>query len=153
MADERKTYIYEPSRVSVVAGGTAITGFAQGTFVRASYDEDAVTFQPGLAHGAATLNPNRSGSISFTLLQTAEANAVLQVYASRVRARQSGWYFPVLILNNSGGESVSADAAWIVKEPEVTFAQEAGETREWQIKTGNLRLTLSTEYEVMTTQT
>ena len=145
MADRIKVYSYDPKEVSVIIGTNIITGFAQGTFVRVSYNQNAIDYQPGLAQGAITLNPNKEGTLQITLMQVSDANAVLQNYLTRTRARQSGFYFPFLINNNSGQEVAAADAAWVVKEPDLNLAT-AAQNWTWQIKTGNLIMTLNANY-------
>ena len=141
--------IYDPTLVSVIIGSQAITGFAEGTFVTAGYEENAIDYTQGLANGAVTLNPSREGNLKFTLLQSSSSNAYLQIYASRLRDRRGVFYFPFLVINNSGGELASGDAAWIIKEPEVSLADKML-SREWVIKTGRLTLKHNSNYILMT---
>ena len=120
----------------------------KNSFVTVSYTENAVDYQSGLAHGTVTLNPSREGDIRFSLIQASSSNTELQKYASRVRNREEDWYFNFFIINNSGGELASGDAAWIVKEPEMGFSQDQTD-RAWGIKTANLTLTFNANYPII----
>lgn len=146
---EQKTFLYDPKKVSVIVGGSALNGFVKDSFVTASYDENAINYSQGLVHGAVVLNSSREGSVSFKLMQTSESNKELQKYASRARARRGVFYFTLLIINNSGGELASADTAWIMKEPNLDLSNPGLRDRTWNIKTGNLTMTFDTEYEVI----
>ena len=148
MPAERKTYSFDPARVSVIVGGIPISGFTEDSFVTASFAEEAVNFTQGIPHGSASLNTSREGDISISLLQVSDSNAELQKYITRARNRSGVWYFNFLILNNSGGELASADTAWITKEPDLTFSKDIT-PRSWTIKTGNLILTHLASYEVI----
>lgn len=145
MAGEVKSYEYDPARVSVIVGNIPITGFVKNTFINVSFTEDAIDYTPGLSSGTVTFNPSREGDITFNLIQASDSNKELQKYASRVRNRQEEWFFPLMIVNNSGGELASADAAWVMKEPSLSLSQ-GQEDRAWTLKTANLTLLFNTNY-------
>ena len=148
MPNERRTHTYNPAQVSVAIGSHLVEGFAEGTFINATYRDPLWTYHRGLSSGARVRNPNRAAEITITLLQTSPSNARLQQFLSRARADQGIDYFSLLIQNNSGGESAAADTAWIMGEPAITFSNGL-ENREWRIETGNLLIKFDTNYQDM----
>ena len=143
---ERRVTTYKPEQVSVIVGSHIVTGFARGSFIDVSYNNDAASYQAGLVNGAVIVNPNREGQIRLTLLQTSTSNSHLQTYISRLRNGASEvFYFNLYVINNSGGELASADAAFITTEPNLSFS-DGLTNRAWTIKTGNLTLSLNSSY-------
>ena len=75
-------HTYDPANVIVSIGGTPMSGFADGTFVMVSRDEDIFSKVSG-ADGEVSRakSNNRSGSLTLTLMQTSMSNDVLSAIA------------------------------------------------------------------------
>lgn len=131
---------YSPKKVSVVIGGFIISGYAEGSFVKVEYEDDAFTKVTGAdGETSRTHSANISGTITLTLLQTSESNDVLSGLHIADRLSLQG-VVPVLIKDNNGTTFAGAPEAWIKKMPESEFAKEMGE-REWVIDCGALLYT------------
>lgn len=128
---------YNPSDVSIIYGGSPITGFADGTFVVVESNEDDFTLQVGSdGESARSKTNNNSGRITITLIQTSDSNDVLAAFhAADLLGGVGG--LPILIKDNSGRALHSAVQAWIVKYPSSTFDREVT-SKEWIFETDNL---------------
>lgn len=105
-------------------------GYMDGTFLTASFDENAVTEHVG-SDGMTTivLNPNRKATLVLTLVQGSESNDEL----SLLQPDPTRDLLPtgVLAFDDLGGSTVvNAETAWIRKCAEVTFGNEVL-GREW----------------------
>lgn len=132
---------YDPAQVVFTFAGNLITGFAEGSFVEVSRDEDAFTKHVGSdGEVARTRNRNRAGSVKVTLMQTSESNDLLSAQAALDEAAGTG--VGSLQVKDLGGTTLhDSPNAWIRKVANTTFAKEAG-TREWVIDCDNLSMTV-----------
>jgi len=124
---------YSPKKISVTVAGADITGFTDGTYVSVARNMD--TFTPHIGAGGDTTrirNSDNSGTITITLDQTADSNAVLsslQIADEQTSAGQ----FPILIKDNNGTSVYGAESAWIQKPADADFAGDSVSPREWII--------------------
>lgn len=122
---------YDPKQVIVTFLGQNINGFQKGTFVDADRNVDTFTLQIG-AHGDATRtrSHNKSGKVTFTLMQGADSNAVLS--AAHAADEAAGISVGPLLISdlNGAGCFVFAKEAFITRPAKKTFADEAGD-RQW----------------------
>lgn len=130
---------YNPGDVLVTAAGQAIQGFADGTFINATRNDDAFTLSVG-ADGEATRaqSNNRSGRVEITLQQTSPANAILNELANADELSGQG-VFGLQAVDRSGSTVIAAERAWVVKKPDTGFAKET-ENRVWILETNDLVL-------------
>jgi len=129
---------YDPGQVIVVIGGAPVSGFADGTFVSVSFDEqqwNKVTGADGLTQRSKT--NNYAGSITITLLNSARSNDALSQLWTEDRERNDG-AVPVLIKDLSGRTIWQAEHGWVQQMPDQGFAKSA-ESREWVIDCDSLR--------------
>jgi hypothetical protein len=121
---------HDPGNVTVTFLGAVLHGFAPGTYIKASRDEDAFTKQIGADGEVARIrNRNRGGSVELTLQQTSTANDVLSAQTLLDQAGTGG-YGPLLIKDPSGTTLLSAPVAWIKKVADVELAKDLT-TRTW----------------------
>lgn len=121
---------YDPKQVQVIVGGNPITGYADGTFVTVSFDEqqwNKVTGADGLTSRSKT--NNYSGSITLTLLSTANSNDILSALWSRDRRSNDG-VVSILVKDAMGRTKWSSSQAWIRQMPDQDFSKET-EERAW----------------------
>lgn len=134
-------YQYVPERIVAQLGGIPLKGFADGTMITVAFDEDAVTKTAG-GQGTitATVNGNRSGRVTFSLVQGSTTNDELCAIAASVRPRGAPLIVLPFILEDLNGTSfASGDSAWVVKVPDNAFSKEAG-AREWMIDIAELQV-------------
>ena len=131
---------YNAGQVSMVFAGIPLSGLADGTFVSVVQNADSFALTVGAdGEGARAKSNNRSARVSFTLLQTAEANDLLSALHNLDTApgTNGDGIGPLIIKDNSGRTLITAEKAWIVKAPDAEFAREIS-TREWMVETHEL---------------
>lgn len=125
-------YPYDPGLVVVTFKELILSGFADGTFVNCSRDEDTFSKRTG-AQGDTTRvrNRNKNGRITVTLQQGSPANTILSNYALSDELTGLA-YGPITVkeIGTNGATLIAAPVAWIVKPADGSFAQDA-ENREW----------------------
>jgi len=125
-------WTYSPEDVRIVMGGVLITGYADGTFITVSRDEQAynkVTGADGKVSRARSAN--RSGTAVITLKQTSPANDILTGFMLADEAGDQG-VVPFLVIDGSGRTINGSSAAWVQQAPDQAFSKDI-ENREWTI--------------------
>jgi hypothetical protein len=130
---------FRPQEVTVSFAGIPISGFAPGTFVQWERNNDAYRLAVGSDGGAGrAASADLSGTITVTLLQTAEVNAVLEALAAADELTGDG--VGILLVNDLSGTTViSAASAWIRKRAPGEFSNEVT-NREWVFETDRLEV-------------
>ena len=130
---------YNAAEVFMIFGPIIITGLADGTFCKIQKRTEAFGLKVGAdGQGARSKSNDNSADITFTLLQSSDANAQLSAAHNVDLASPSGdGVAPLLIKDNSGNTIASAPHAWIKKMADVEFARDIT-MREWTIETDSL---------------
>lgn len=130
---------YDPGQVAVIVGGKIIGGFADGSVVKVSRNEDAYNLKVGVSgEGTRARSRNKSGKIEIMLMQSSDSNDVLSGFALADEASNSG-AVPALVKDASGRSLASAATAWVKKYPDSEFKKEV-DTRTWVFETDELDL-------------
>jgi hypothetical protein len=120
---------YNPKEVTLSVGALLISGYSDGTFIKAALsDPDLYKVHVG-SHGevARTKNNNKMGYITITLKQTSPSNAKLDLL------KNSPTPVPVLLKNNSDSKFIATAAnGWVSKDPDQEFGAEESKV-EWII--------------------
>jgi len=105
--------MYDPQSHDVVVDGTPIVGFAEGTFIKASFNEPQWSLKVG-SDGFATRvrNANRSGKIEITLMASSPSNDYLNGLAQADRDTGAG-IVPTLVKDRQGTARAQAGLSWI----------------------------------------
>lgn len=115
---------YDPAQVVVTLGPYLLSGFAEGTFIKVSRDEDAFSKKTGVdGETARARNKNRAGSVEVTLLQSSQSNDTLSQIAQADEVGGQGVY-PLMIKDLLGTTLVSAPFAWVKKLADVEDGKE-----------------------------
>jgi len=132
---------YDFKQVSLIYGGRQITGFAEGTAIDVERDTDAFSLTVG-ADGEAmrSKSNNKSGTVTFRLLQASESNRILSELAL-ADENGTGGPLPLLIKDGSGSDLHADDQAYIQKLAQASYGNEANE-REWIIRCPSLQMFL-----------
>ncbi|MDR2359676.1 MAG: DUF3277 family protein [Oscillospiraceae bacterium] len=126
---------YMSQKVIITFGSHKVSGTADGSFVAVEQSGDGVTKTVG-AYGDVqrSVSPDTTSSVTLTLLWNSPTNAWLRNKLKQDRANGSG-LFPVLITDLVGGTKFTAEEAWVVKEPTLTYDLTA-QNVEWTVETG-----------------
>ena len=125
---------FDPKKVTVSFAGNTINGFVDGTFVTVERETDSFTKTVG-AGGEVARNKvsNRSGMITFTLMQTADANALLSGILRDAENGDIEGVYNAEVRDNLNGASYVARNAWIKRQPNAEYSTEVG-GYEWVIE-------------------
>lgn len=123
---------YAPDSVVINFAGATLTGYAEGSFITIERETDAFNKVTG-ADGLTTRikSSNRSGSITLSLAQSSDANAILSALQMADELTGDG-IFPLLIKDVSGRSLFSAEQAWIRKSANAEFSSDFT-GRQWVI--------------------
>jgi hypothetical protein len=122
--------------------GAALKGLIS---VKVARDEDSFTKQVGASGEVARArNKNRTGKVTFTVMQTSQANdifsAAQQIDEGRIAAGVTGSGYGALEGRDPNGTTVvSAATAWVMKPADAEFAKELGQ-REWVLDCAELQM-------------
>lgn len=124
-----------PKEVSVIVGPHAMSGFAAGSFVTATKDEQAYTKKVG-TDGKVTRakSNNDAGTVTIRLDQASASNDYLSGIALLDRASDTG-VVPLLIRDANGRTVISAESVWVQKMPDTEQSNESLD-REWVLDCG-----------------
>jgi len=128
------TKLYDPKRVSVLAGGVPISGWAEGEFITIVFDED--TFQKVVGtdgHTSRSKNSNRNARLTIKLMQTSKSNDVLSaLHNLDVLTDGGAGVVPWMIKDNNGTMLFTTAKGWVVKPPDRSFDKTA-KNRDWAV--------------------
>ncbi len=132
-------FTYDPDQIVAIWNGIPLQGFQDGTMIAVEYDEDGVTKTVG-GQGAvtATINANRAGKFTFTLVQGAPVNDLLSAACAQNRAPGAALVVgPILVKDLNGTTLCSAAEAWVTKVAKTEFGKEVA-AREWVLDCAKL---------------
>jgi len=130
---------YDPGQVAVIVGGKIISGFSEGTMVKASRNDAAYSLKVGAdGEGTRTRSRNTSGKLEFSLMQSSDSNDYLSSLALADEASNAGTV-ACLIKDGSGRSVWGALTAWVQKLPDADLAKEV-QTRTWVLETDNITI-------------
>lgn len=139
MADTRlKTFSPQTLSIVIAQNSTGIThvvgGFAENSMVTVAREMDAFTPYTGADNTPSRVfNPNSSLSVTITLAQTSNSNAILsQLYANDIALLNDEGLFSITIKDTSGQTVIYAEEAYISKLPDASFTTSI-ENRDWVI--------------------
>lgn len=130
---------YNPKDVSVVFAGKIISGWADGSMIKAGRNEQAWTLKVGVdGEGTRSKTNNKSGKVTITLMQSSASNDDLNALAlaDEISNAGSGTF---LMRDGSGRTLVSAANMWIQKTADADFEREVKE-RTWVLETDVLAI-------------
>jgi hypothetical protein len=123
---------FDPKSVIIVVGGVPMSGYADGTFLEITADNQQFTKVVG-ADGSTTRvkSNNYGGVMTLTLSQSSPSNDVLSGILALDRATNGG-VVPILIKDMSGSTIIFSATGWIQQFPDVAFGNEIN-NRAWTI--------------------
>ena len=128
---------FDPGRISLTWNGVAIQGVGPGTFVKCVRNEDAFKQVVGAQGDVVDVrNRNRSGVVTFTILDASPSNDSLTQLALQDEINGLG-VGALMIKDLNGTTLVKCANARIKKFPDVEFGADGG-TNEWAIQCAEL---------------
>ncbi len=128
---------YNPKDVIVTFKGLPLSGFADGTFITASRNNQSWNLSVGSdGEGVRAKSNDKSGTVELTLLQSSASNVALAGVMNADELNGSG-VGQLEIIDLSGTTLVSAATAWIQQPADIEFAQEKTD-RVWTFETDEL---------------
>ena len=122
---------YAPEKVVVTVGGVTVSGFADGDFITAAYDEDRYFKRVGSdGEVGRAKNASKAGTIEIVLSQTSGANDELNAIFGLSALAGIDAAVPVAVADLSGRSLVFASKAWLKTAPEMIMSKEIGD-RTW----------------------
>lgn len=137
MADMK---VYDPDQMSLSVGGIAVEkGFADGEFLRIEQEADDFEDVAGTDGEVTRSKTNdRRATVTFILMQSAEANDLLSALSNLDRNTPNGaGVGPLLIRDRSGRAIYTAEKSWIRRPPDASFDRTAT-SREWTVRCADL---------------
>jgi len=128
---------FDPGRISLTWNGVAIQGVGPSTFVKCVRNEDAFKQVVGAQGDVVDVrNRNRSGVVTFTILDASPSNDALTQLALQDEINGLG-VGALMIKDLNGTTLVKCANARIKKFPDVEFGADGG-TNEWAIQCAEL---------------
>lgn len=128
MANSFSVFSYSPKDVILTIGGYQITGWQRITINRY---KSVKTIKGIRGKHTRDISRDTSATLSFTLLQSTQANEVLS-YIHDVDISEGTGRISLTLKDNSGKSVFSSDEAYITGYPTVTFSGQF-EDRPWEI--------------------
>jgi hypothetical protein len=130
---------YDPANVSLVFAGIIVEGYADGTFVTAARSNPSFSLKVGSSgEGARAKSNDKSGTVTFTLMQSSKSNDELSAQALLDELSGDG-IGAFLMKDNQGTTLCSAETAWLQKPADAEYAKEISD-RQWVIETDVLNM-------------
>lgn len=118
---------YNSANVTMVFGGKLITGWADGDFVKVSFNEDAVMLTVGTdGIGTRSFSRNTSGNVEITLMASSPSNDYFSAVYLADQQSQTG-ALPFLLRDASGLTLVTAETMWVKKMSDVMFSRQVSQ--------------------------
>ena len=132
---------YAAEKVVVTVGGVILTGFGEGDFLTAKYDEDRFTKKVG-ADGEVgrARTASRAGTIEVVLSATSKANDELSALFNLSQIGGFDSPVPMGVADLSGRSVAGASKAWLKTAPDMVFGNEISE-RTWVFDCADLVMT------------
>lgn len=139
------TKVYDANEVSVMFAGRPIafgegSGLADGEFLKVEFTSDAFTSIAG-SDGEVTRSKTNDmrAKVTISLGQMSDGNQVLSAIHNLDLLGPNGAGIGALLINDRNGNTIlSADAAWIMKFPNVTRDRQSTKN-EWVLEASKLK--------------
>ncbi len=123
---------FDPKSVVVTIGGVPMSGYADGTFLEISSDNQQFTKVTGADGYTTRVKSNNYGAVmTLTLSQSSPSNEVLSGFLALDRISNAG-VVPVLVKDMSGTTVFFSGTGWIQQFPDTSFGNEIN-NRAWVI--------------------
>lgn len=123
---------YAPHEVLATVGGLPVVAFGEDEFITVKQNEEDSTLQMGASGEAAvSISNNKSGRISFKVMQGSESNDIMM--AAYIAWHATKVPTAIFVKDLNGRSLHIAEKAWPVKVPDKAYAKKNGEV-EWEFE-------------------
>lgn len=131
---------YAAEKVIVTVGGVILSGFTDGDFITAKYEEDRYMSKAG-ADGevARSKNASRMGTIEIVLSGSSFANDELSALFNLGQIGGIDNPIPIAVADLSGRDVAFCSNGWVKTTPDMVKGKEVGE-RTWTMQCADLTL-------------
>ena len=138
---------YDPRLFSMNVQNHLMVGYAPGTFIKASRNEDAFTLKMGADGSSVRVkNANKSGRFEITLMSSSPSNDFLSALA--IEDEKAGTAVgPSTVKDGTGAAFAFGLNTWVVKQPDLERGKESGDVT-WIIETDLLQLVQGGTFDV-----
>lgn len=123
---------YDPQNSVLIIDGYRVTGFADGTFITITANEQDFTPSHGADGAAWVRNKDKGTKVSFSLRGDAVANAVLSANA-KTRKLVKAPPFESSFYEIDGGTSAAVHSCQFIKSPEIQRGMELPKV-DWEVE-------------------
>jgi len=129
---EHAVRTYDTQYVNLIIDGVAVTGFAEGSMLKAERNEDSFNAHVG-AQGEVSFSEtnNFTGTITFSVTATSPSNEMLRAWAKK-KGKNAIFAASIVDANEEGGMLVSSSQSRIQKIPQYEANTEEA-VYEWSI--------------------
>lgn len=133
--------VFDPTKIIVTVGGVALEDMSADDAVSVEYSGDVFTFSKGLnGKLAATVNPDKSGTITVNVLQESDNNKQLHSLTGVGTSKVNTKPITITITNAlTNKRVVTAANCWLTGAPSISFGSEAG-TCQWKFTAESFEL-------------
>jgi hypothetical protein len=133
---------YDPRKVTVSIGGINAEGFADGTFISVSRNNQTWTTVSGASGEVSRSKSNDfTGTIELTLLQTSKTNDFLTSKLIADEGPDNAGKFAFALIDANGTTLVGSTECWVQQPPTIEYGKELGD-RVWTLEAANLKMTI-----------
>lgn len=116
---------YDPEKVIITFDKAILTGFTDGDFITAKYDEERYYKVKGTdGEVGRSRNPSRAGMVEVVLMSTSPVNKELSDLLTVSKVSKVA---PISVQDLSGNSLVFASKSWIKLAPDFVRGMEVGE--------------------------
>lgn len=132
---------YSAEQVIITVGNVIVSGFADGDFITAKYDEDRYGMKVG-ADGEVARNKtaSRTGTIEIVLSASSAANTELSELFNLSLLGGFDDSIPVGVADLSGNGLVTASRCWLKTAPDFVRGKEVSE-QTWTLQAADMAIT------------
>lgn len=135
-------YIYDPLKVSLVFGTVTAEGFAAGSMIVATRNNDSIQrFAGGTGNQTITRNADRSGMITVNLQQTSPTNDAFSIIHNIFETSDAPIVLPVSLSDGYGTTVINGAKAWLTKPADKDFGDADNiSTSTWVIEVAEMNV-------------
>ena len=128
---------YDPKKVAVTINGQLVEGFADGTFITVTRNNQSWSVASGASGETARMKSNdKSGTVELTLMQTSAFNDILSGLFGADELNGAG-KFSFALIDENGSTNLGATEMWVQQPPTVEYGKELGD-RVWTLESGEI---------------
>ena len=129
--------VYDPNQLSVVFGGSPISGFAEDTMLEIEHEDQLFKFKSDVHGNVSRTKINKDlTKITLTLTRDSYSNNTLNSFVEMDRLTNGG-VFPIIIKDPNGVTMFACTHACVSSRPKISYGGDE-KNREWTIQASGI---------------